>query len=161
MFYAHCQAPANFYDTLFLFRHTPLFRAGFSSASSRQAKHDRNSRTVGTPHYPRPFCIQSRHANSHRRHYSCMEGKSKYIPYGKRRIEGVRHEWRLLSCISIFSWNSGDIYEQAFVKTFVGFFTGIPNIHLARCALRPDLCYAPTSSIKNLRLLALISGSWH
>ena len=96
MFYAHCQAPANFYDTLFLLRHTPHFRAGFSSASSRQAKHDRNSRTVGTPHYPRPFCIQSRHANSHRRHYSCMEGKSKYIPHGKRRIEGVRHEWRFL-----------------------------------------------------------------
>ena len=96
MFYAHCQAPANFYDTLFLLRHTPHFRAGFSSASSRQAKHERNSRTVGTPHYPQPFCIQSRHAHSHRRHYSCTEGKSKYIPYGKRRIEGVRHEWRLL-----------------------------------------------------------------
>ena len=96
MFYAHCQAPANSYDTLFLLRHTPHFRAGFSSASSRQAKHDRNSRTVGTPHYPRPFCIQSRHANSHRRHYSCMEEKSKYIPHGKRRIEGVRHEWRFL-----------------------------------------------------------------
>ena len=78
---------------------------------------------------------------------------------GELKVSGMNGGY--LGCISIFSWNSGDIYEQAFVKTFVGFFTGIPNIHLARCALRPDLCYAPTSSIKNLRLLALISGSWH
>ena len=78
---------------------------------------------------------------------------------GELKVSGMNGGY--LGCISIFSWNSGDIYEQAFVKTFVGFFTGIPNIHLARCALRPDLCYAPTSSITNLRLLALISGSWH
>ena len=77
MRYAHCQAPANFYDTLFLPRHTPLFRAGLSSVANRQLKHDTYSRAVVTLRYPRPFGIQSRHANSHDRHYSCMEVKSK------------------------------------------------------------------------------------
>ena len=58
-----------------------------------------------------------------------MEGKSKYILHGKRRIESAMHEWRILRLHIDLSGNSGDIYKQALVKTFAGFFMGIPNIH--------------------------------
>jgi len=33
--------------------------------------------------YPRPLGIQNRHLSNHRRHYSAMEGMSKYIPLRK------------------------------------------------------------------------------
>ena len=43
-------------------------------------------------------------------------------------------------------WLSGDIYEQAFVKTFAGFFTGIPNIYSASPDFGAPLDYVRAGS---------------